>query len=144
MGIGVRIFLIDDYDSLHRISMARYDRMTNPDSDERFTKYAGRRIRCAMIFLEVKERRPISVVRTDYYYLPFDDEGRIDNIELEKEIRLTSEMSQPIFEEQSLKKVLDARSHFAKKRYKHEFRWTPNPAIEIAIMRAIFGKNTAP
>ena len=144
MGIGTRIFLIDENDSLHRISMARYNKMTNPNSDERFTQYAGKRVRYAMIFLEVEKRKPLSVVRTEYYYLPFDKQGRIDSTELEKRIRLSLEIVPPIFEEQSPKKVLDAQSRFAKKRYKHEFQWTPNQEIETAIMTAIFGKNMAP
>jgi len=140
MGIGTRIFLIDENDSLHRISISRYNRMRNPDSDERFTQYAGKRMRCAMIFLEVENKKPLSVVRTEYYYLPFDNQGRIDGTELEKRIRLSLEIVPPIFDEQSPKKVLDAQSRFAKKRYKHEFQWTPNQEIEIAIMKAIFGK----
>ena len=144
MGIGTRIFLIDENDSLHRISMSRYNKLTNPDTDERFTQYAGMRMRCAMIFLEVEKRKPLSIIRTDYYYLPFDGEGRIDSTEQEKQLRLSSEIVPPIFEEQSPKKVLDAQSRFAKKRYKHEFQWTPNQEIETAIMTAIFGKNMSP
>jgi len=63
---------------------------------------------------------------------------------MEKRIRLSLEIVPPILEEQSPKKVLDAQSRFAKKRYKHEFQWTPNQEIETAIMTAIFGKNMAP
>ena len=144
MGIGTRIFLIDENDSLHRISISRYSKMRNPDSDERFIQYAGKRMRCAMIFLEVEKRKPLSVVRTEYYYLPFDNQGRIDSTEQEKQLRLSSEIVPPIFEEQGPKKVLDAQSRFAKKRYKHEFQWTPNQEIETAIMTTIFGKNMAP
>jgi len=118
--------------------------MRNPDSDECFTQYAGKRIRCAMIFLEVEKRKPLSVVRTEYSYLLFDNNGRVDRTELEKRIRLSLEIVPSIFEEQSPKKVLDAQSRFAKKRYKHEFQWTPNQEIETAIMTAIFGKNMAP
>ena len=143
MGIGTRIFLIDENDSLHRISISRYNRMRSPDSDECFTQYAGKRMRCAMIFLEVENKKPLSVVRTEYYYLPFDNQGRVDRTELEKRTRLSLEIVPPIFEEQSPKKVLDAQNRFAKKRYKHEFQWTPNQEIETAIMTAIFGKNMA-
>ncbi len=144
MGIGTRIFLIEENDSLHRISISRYNKMRNLDSGECFTQYAGKRMRCAMIFLEVENRKPLSVVRTEYSYLLFDNKGRIDSTELEKRIRLSLEIVPPIFEEQSPKKVLDAQSRFAKKRYKHEFQWTPNQEIETAIITAIFGKNMAP
>ena len=94
--------------------------------------------------LEVKGRIPLSVVRTEYYYLTFDSEGRIDSAGRERQQRLSSEIVPPIFEEQSPKKVVDAQSRFARKRYKHEFQWTPNPEIETAIMTLIFGKNMTP
>jgi len=144
MGIGTRIFLVDENDSLHRISISRYNRLTNPDSDARFTQYAGKRIRCAMIFLDVENRKPLSIIRTEYYYLPFDNKGRFDNKELEEQLTLSSEIVPPIFEEQSPKIILDAKSRFAKKRYKHKFHWTPSPETETAIRTSIFGKNMIP
>jgi hypothetical protein len=92
----------------------------------------------------VEGRIPLSVVWTEYYYLTFDSEGRIDSTEQERQQSLSSEIVPPIFEEQSPQKVVDAQSHFARKRYKHEFQWTPNPEIETAIMTLIFGKNMTP
>jgi hypothetical protein len=38
--------------------------------------------------------------------------------------------------------VIEARHRFAKKRYDNEYRWTPTPEIEAAIIRAIFGSKT--
>jgi len=63
---------------------------------------------------------------------------------LEEQLTLSSEIVPPIIEEQSPKKVLDAKSLFAKKRYKHMYHWIPNPAIETAIMTSIFGKDMVP
>jgi hypothetical protein len=39
--------------------------------------------------------------------------------------------------------VIDARTHFAKKRYEHEFKWTPTPEIQAAIVSEIFNKEPA-
>ncbi len=74
--------------------------------------------------------------------MPFDEKGRIDKSEQEKEMRLAVEFVSPlssIFEEERTGKIVDARSQFAKKRYEQEFRWAPRPGIEEAIITAIFG-----
>ena len=145
MGTGFRIFLVDDDDSLHRLPMARYQRLRRGEPGESLPQYAGKRMRCAMVFLEVAGRNPISINHIDYYMLTFDDQGRVDTDELEKEARLAVEILPPyidIDEEQS-GRVIDARTHFAKRRYEHEFKWTPTPEIQAAIISEIFNKEPA-
>jgi len=36
---------------------------------------------------------------------------------------------------------LDAKHHFAKKKYKRKFTWKPTPQIAETIVRIIFGKS---
>jgi hypothetical protein len=143
MGIGFRVFLINEDDSLQRLPVKRYERLLDGEPGERLLQYAGKRVRCAMVSLEVRERKPQSIIRIDYLFLSFDAEGRIDRSEQEKEMRLAAEFISPIipaiFEEQCSGKIIDARSHFAEKRYKQEFRWLPSPEIEEAIMIAVLG-----
>jgi len=145
MGIGFRVFLINDNNSLQRLPVARYERLLDGEPGERLLQYAGERVRCAMVSLEVRGRKPQFIIRIDYNFLSFDAEGRIDRSEQEKEMRLAAEFMSPIipaiFEEECSGKIVDARSQFAKKRYKQEFRWLPIPEIEEAIMIAIFGPN---
>lgn len=143
MGIGFRIFLVDDYDSLQRLPMARYQRLRRREPGERLTQYAGKRVRCAMVVLEVAGRKPLAMKRIDYYMLSFDAEGRLDITELQKEARLAVEVLPPFTDEERTGQVIDARSHFAKKRYEHEFKWTPTPEIQAAIVAVIFGKEPA-
>ncbi len=142
MGIGFRVFLIDDNDSLHRLPMARYERLLDSVPGERLPQYAGKRVRCAMVYLEVEGRKPQSIIRIDYQIIPLDEQGRIDRSEREKEMRLVFESMSPllsIFKEDRPEKIFDARSKFAKKRYEQEFKWSPSPEIQEAIMSAIFG-----
>jgi len=56
MGIGCRVFLIGDDDSLQRISMVQLTRLLRFDRRESLQQYAGKRVRCAMVFLEVTGR----------------------------------------------------------------------------------------
>ena len=142
MGIGFRVFLINDDDSLQRLSVGHYGRLLHGEPKEQLPQYAGKRVRCAAVSLEVKKRKPQSIIRIDYDFLFFDAEGRIEKSEQEKEIRLAAELMSPlsgIFEKESSRKIVDARSQFAKKRYEQEFKWSPSPEIEGAIMTAIFG-----
>jgi len=142
MGTGFRIFLVDDDDSLHRLPMARYQRVRRREPGESLPQYAGKRVRCAMVVLEVAGRNPISINHIDYCMLTFDDQGYIDTAELEKEAHLAVEALPPIGEEES-GRVIDARTHFAKRRYEHEFKWTPTPEIQEAIVSEIFNKEPA-
>ena len=144
VGIGFRVFLVNDNDTLHRVSMARYQRLLDDACGERLLEHAGKRVRCALVILDVERRKPQSVIRIDYHIIAFDEEGRIDKTEQEKELRLASEFMSPLstmFEAEHKGKILDARSQFAKKRYENEFKWSPTPEIEDAIITSIFGKD---
>ena len=43
MGIGHRVFIVNDDDSLQRIPLAKYERLYQEDSQERLLQYAGQR-----------------------------------------------------------------------------------------------------
>ena len=45
----------------------------------------------------------------------------------------------PILKEEHPGKFIDARSRFAKTRYEQEFKWSPGPEIQKAIITAVFG-----
>ncbi len=143
MGTRLRFFIVDDSDAVQRIPMTRYHRMMERDPNECFASYAGKRIRCAMVALETEGRIPLYVLRTDYYFLTFDSEGLIDTTLSGDEGRLVADMLPPILESDKPENVVDAKSHFARKRYKQEYLWTPSPEIENSIVIAIFGENPA-
>jgi hypothetical protein len=138
MGVGCRVLLIDDNDSLQRISMVRLNRLLHFDRRESFQQYAGKRVRCAMVFLEVAGRRVLSIRNIDYFWLSFDDKGRIDKKEWEKGMRLGMELLPSLKDEQYPNQVIDAQHRFAKRRYEHEFKWNPSRKVEEAIVDFVF------
>ena len=138
MGIGCRVFLVDANDSLQRISMARLDRLLHFDQRESFPQYSGKRVRCAMVFVEVAGRLVLSIRNVDYFLLPFDDKGRINKREWEKGMRLGMDLLPPSFNEGNTKQVINASHRFAKRRYEHEFKWRPSRRMEEAIVGAVF------
>ena len=139
MGMGSRLFLIDDNDSLQRLSMARLDRLLQFDKRVTFPQYAGKRIRCAMAVLEVDGRQVLTISHIDHFILPFDGKGRIDKEEWSRGVRLSLELLPSVLEKVSPEQVIDARHRFIKRRYDHEFKWKPTWKMEERIVAAICG-----
>jgi hypothetical protein len=140
MGISLRIFLINDDDSIERLSLRRYERLTRNDPDERLPQYSGRRVRYAEIVVEFDQRKPVRILRIQYFIMSFDSEGRIDVAEQENESILAMDVLPSYNIDQQPSQVIDARHRFAKKRFDNKYRWRPTPAIEVSIVDAIFGK----
>lgn len=138
MGVSVRVFLVDDNDSLQRIPMARLDRLLHFDRRESLQQYAGKRVRCAMVFSEVAGRRVLTIRNIDYFWLSFDDKGRINKKDWEKGVRLGMELLPSILDREYPKQVINAQHRFAKRRYEHEVKWKPSRKVEDAIVGAIF------
>jgi hypothetical protein len=138
MGIGIRVFLVNDNDSVQRLPLARLERLLHFDRGESLQQYAGKRVRCAMVFLQVAGRQVLSIRNVDYFLLPFDDKGRINKKEWEKGMRLGMELLPPSFNKGNSKQIIYASHRFAKRRYEHEFKWKPSRKVEEAMMAAIF------
>jgi hypothetical protein len=139
MGLGTRIFIVNDADTLKRMPLKRYHKLFRRDPEERFPEYASKRIRYVLVVLELENRKPVEILRIQYAYLAFDPEGRLREDERKKKARLSMYMLKPMQSEQEPNHVIDARYKFAKKRFDREYRWDPSPQIEAAIFKAIFG-----
>ncbi|MGD0406024.1 MAG: hypothetical protein ABSB10_05160 [Candidatus Bathyarchaeia archaeon] len=138
MGTGIRVFLVDENDSLQRLSLARLERLLHFDRGESLPQYAGKHIRCAMVFLQVAGRQVLSIRNVDYFLLPFDDKGRINKKDWEKGMRLGMDLLPPLFNEKNPKQIINASHRFAKRRYEHEFKWKPSRKVEEVIVAATF------
>jgi hypothetical protein len=142
MGTGYRVFFFDENDNLRPLSMARYNRLRREDPGERLEEYARKRVRCALVILEVEGRKPVAITHIDYMIVPFDREGRLDSTELERSAKLAVQSLPPYMHDEE-GHIIDARSRFARKRYEREFKWKPTPDIQAAIVAAIFEKERA-
>jgi hypothetical protein len=139
MGLGTRIFIVKEDDSMERLSLKRYNRLIKGNPDERLLQFAGKRIRYALMVLEMMNRKPVEILMTEYSFLTLDSEGLLDVSEREKSIRIVMDMLEPIASEQISGKVIDVKHKFAKRRFDDRYLWKPSPEIETAIQRAIFG-----
>jgi hypothetical protein len=84
MSEAFRVFLVGDDDFLRRIPVGRYEKMLKADPKECLPEYAGKRVRHALVVLELVNRKPVKIIQTQYSYLSFDAEGKIDFTEFEK------------------------------------------------------------
>ncbi len=142
MGLGHRVFIVNDDDSLQRISLAKYERLYQEDSQERLLEYAGQQVRCALVVLFLEERKPQSITWIDCHRIPFNAEGRVDLKEWENQSRrFVNSLDLPI-REPKRSKIIDAHGVFARKRYEWEAKWSLTPELEQAIEDAIFGSST--
>jgi hypothetical protein len=139
MGLGTRIFIVKEDDSLKRLSLKRYNRLIKGHPDEELKRYAGKRIRYALIVLEMINRKPVDILMTEYSFLTFDSKGRLDVSEREKAAQLVMDTLEPITLEQKSDKVIDVKHIFDRKRFDDLYLWKPTPEIETAIQSAIFG-----
>ena len=139
MGTTARVFIVNNDDSLRRIPLARYTRLYNHDPGESIPEYAGKRVRCVMVILEVDRRIPLEILHVDYFFLPFDTGGRFDTAEEVRERESVGEMMETFYDVPGTGNVIPARAYFAKRRYEIKYKWTPTPEIESAIVDAIFG-----
>jgi len=137
MGLGMRIFIVKNDDSLERLPFGRYNRLLQRHPSERLFQYAGKRVRCVVIVLESINRKPVDILKCQYSYLSFDSNGMLKKGG-EREVKLAMDMLEPVIIERA-KQVVDARHKFARKRYAREHRWEPSLEIEAAIRKAIFG-----
>ena len=140
MGLSIRIFIVEDDDTIKRLPLACYERLHKRDADERLSKYAGKRVRYALIVVDLVNRRPIEIIRDEFGFLEFDDEGRLKVSEHEKMESLAFDMLAPLFSDQTNSRVIDARHKFAQKSYFDKYSWTPTDEIITGIAEAIFGK----
>jgi len=140
MGLSIRVFIVEDDDTIKRLPLARYERLHKWDPDERLSKYAGKRVRYALIVVDLVNRRPIEIVKDEFGFLDFDDVGRLKVVEHEEQESLAFDMLAPLLSDQTNSRVIDTRHKFAKKRYFNKFSWTPTDEIVVGIAEAIFGK----
>jgi transposase len=140
MGLSIRIFIVEEDDTIKRLPLTHFERLHKHDPDERLLKYAGQRVRYALIVVDLVNRRPVEIVKDEFGFLFFDDEGRLEASEHGKAESLAFDMLTPLFSDQTNSRVINARHKFAKKRYFDKYSWSPTDEIIAALAEAIFGK----
>ena len=127
MGTGCRVFFVGDNDSLQRIPMARLERLLRFGRRESLPQYAKKRVRSAMVVVEVEGRQVLTIRNIEYSIFTFDAKGQIDKKEWERGMRLGIDLLPPIPDGEHPQQVIDAYHRFAKRRYEHECQVEAEP-----------------
>jgi hypothetical protein len=93
MGISCRMFLLDQDDSLYRLSSAKFNQMLRDPTSCRLTRFAGARVRMTNVAVELLDRQPIRVVWNTFGFLAFDDEGYFDSGTFDHHQRARAELA---------------------------------------------------
>jgi hypothetical protein len=75
MRVALRHFLLDREGALYRLPGAALDLMLNNPTRHRLAHFAGQRVRSAEVVVEMKNGRPIVVLRSVFNMLTFKSNG---------------------------------------------------------------------
>jgi len=139
MGLSLRVYFFED-GLLTRIPRAKIDRFFDGDSEERLPEYAGKKMRCAMVVLDMEQRQPVRIRYIDSMIVPFDAEGRLD---FEERDRAGSLVVNGLDFSLGLDKhdnVIDLLPRLSQRKYVDEFKWSPTGEEIDLIVKDIFGQ----
>ena len=88
--------------------------------------------------MELKDRKPVDILRVVFCYLYFDDQGRLDRDKVMKDGALMMEAGMGSIFPTKSGSVMYASSRFAARRRDHEAIWKPSPELNKAIYDAAF------
>ena len=69
MGVGSRVFFVDEEDELIRIPATKFERLYRKKTKERMPEFKNKRVRYVYVSLNVQNREPVSIFRIDYSYI---------------------------------------------------------------------------
>lgn len=137
MGISHRMFLIDSTDDLYRLATSTFYAMLQSPVLRRYSQFSGQRIRTASMCVELNDRRPVTIVRSTFDIVTFDDEGYFErDLYLQQQSSRAELMAPKIFDRPSKTDVVDESSRFIA----HGGSWVPSRLLARAIEDAALGR----
>lgn len=142
MGISIRIFLLDQHDSLYRLPSAKFDQMLRNPASCCLPRFAGARLRMSDVAVELLDRQPIRVVWSTFGFLTFDDEGYFDASAFDRHQRARAELglAHPTPEPRSAGTIVDAATRFVAQ----GGLWAPSRTLQRLIDAAALGQVRCP
>ena len=132
--MGVRILLVNDDDSIRRFPVSLFDRLNAGDPSVAFLEFAGKRVRYVLAVVDTQHRKVTDVRGLEYGFLQFDKFGRLDQEARLREGRMAMDMLADPFPTTKSTSVRDATHLFARRAFKHRYKWEPSETI----LRKIF------
>lgn len=138
MGISVRVFCYSATAELKAVPLALASQMYSILSPPRVPELAGTSARFMEIAVELQDRKPVRIIRTNYYLLRFDAAGVPDSGRLAREMIAAVDWAwmRRNQENRARQTVIDAEG-----RFKHRgARWVPTSSEKRQIEEAALGR----
>lgn len=143
MGIGFREYLVVDDDLLLRLTNRSFERILRSPEKYRFSQFGGQRIRSASVIIELKDRKPVQVLRTTFDILTFDQHGALDYQQFVEHQAARMEdlvLDVNVNGNDAVKGLIDAKRRFISQGGK----WIPSRAMENKIGEAALSRVKVP
>lgn len=140
MGYSERVYFFSDDGSVTRLPAAKFNRMWHQEGEDRIEQFAGKAVRCLVVYVELQERVPVDVAHFDSPIFYFDDEGRFDSDRQSEALRLSGQAF-PVgldWPTASPTNIVSITPELSKKRFLEEYQWEPTPEDLRTIYRLIF------
>ncbi len=133
MGSSVRVFVVHDDDTVERFPRSQYERLSDRSQGVRVERFAGARVRFAIVFVELAQRQPVSIQHMSFDLVQFDAEGRLDREAHDRALALAISL---LNREQERDGLIDASARFARRELDNNHRWSPSDAALRALVDA--------
>jgi len=140
MGISCRIFIVDPEDRVHRFTSTDFTRLYEDPESFPIPRFANQRLRVAEAVVELKNRRPMRVLRLAYFLFPFDERGVLDRADVDR--RQLAHLND-LFDHRGA--VAAASSDVLDKRHRFTVqggKWSPGPQLLEELTSAALGKRS--
>ena len=137
MDVEHRYFIVENSGKLVQFLSTAYKKLSIKGSNISLPQHKNSKLRYIRITLNLKDRKPLSVNRTDCCFLKLDNEGKIEwdswDAACEYGIKF---LSYDNIEKKPIKnpKVIDATHIFKMKANRNRWFWKPSQEIEDAII----------
>ncbi len=135
MSYTLRIFFLDDDDTVYRVALAKYERMNSSPEQNYMSQFSGRRVRTIEALIELNNRLPVRVVRLVFEVIQFDSSGKLDvNAIHRQNVALIEQVVGDAEPRNS--EVVDASNRFIVR----GSRWQPSRQLEQRIRKVLLGQ----
>ena len=137
MGHAFRLLIVDQDDTVYRISFQKFDAMHNEPRRNLMPRFAGQRVRIAGAIVDFRDRIPCGIVRVSYFIRKFDNRGALNWLASEPQSNIDDLLKRAgVGAAANETGVVDARSRFIVRGY----RWQPSTSLARRIGRAALGE----
>jgi hypothetical protein len=138
MRLSFRTFLLDQSDTLYRLSNSKFEQMLRDPKSHPVHRFAASRVRMSEVAISMVNQQPDRVVWSTFDMLIFNDKGHLDAMAFNRHQRACAELglAPPIAGSRNDKTVVDAAIRFVV----NGGCWVPSPFLLRQIGAAALGQ----